>query len=381
MVTLTINGQVLQVEKGTTILEAAAQADIHIPHLCYLKGLNEIAACRVCCVEVEGERAMVTACNTPVREGMVVHTNSPRARATRRTNVEDVYKRQEWLREKGLAAQTKKAGKIAAEGVSYAITADNGVGVVIEVNSQTDFVAKNEVFQGFVKDLATIVANENPADVEALKACTYPGTDRTVADVTADKVLAIGENIQVRRFVRYAEGVNVPYIHMGGKIGEMCIRDRVQTVHAAAHGLEVGEHAAQPAGVHIVHAHAGGLLLDGLLGLLLGAHEEDGLALLAQLTDEVIGLLQLLHGLLQVDDIDPVALGVDVGRHLGIPTTGLVAEVHAGLQQLLHRYDCHDLFPPKIQFDLSGRVIFPANRSGSAPAPGGKSALPGIMPW
>ena len=70
MVTLTINGQVLQVEKGTTILEAAAQADIHIPHLCYLKGLNEIAACRVCCVEVEGERAMVTACNTPVREGM-----------------------------------------------------------------------------------------------------------------------------------------------------------------------------------------------------------------------------------------------------------------------------------------------------------------------
>ena len=57
MVTLTINGQILQVEKGTTILEAAAQADIHIPHLCYLKGLNEIAACRVCCVEVEGERA------------------------------------------------------------------------------------------------------------------------------------------------------------------------------------------------------------------------------------------------------------------------------------------------------------------------------------
>ena len=131
----------------------------------------------------------------------------------------DFDKAIEWLREKGLAAQTKKAGKIAAEGVSYAITADNGVGVVIEVNSQTDFVAKNEVFQGFVKDLADIVANENPADVEALKNCTYPGTDRTVADVTADKVLAIGENIQVRRFVRYAEGVNVPYIHMGGKIG------------------------------------------------------------------------------------------------------------------------------------------------------------------
>ena len=125
----------------------------------------------------------------------------------------------EWLREKGLAAQTKKAGKVAAEGVSYAIVADNGVGVAIEVNSQTDFVAKNEVFQDFVKAVATAVANDDPADVEALKACKYPGEERTVADVTADKVLAIGENIQIRRFVRYAQGVNVPYIHMGGKIG------------------------------------------------------------------------------------------------------------------------------------------------------------------
>ena len=123
----------------------------------------------------------------------------------------DFDKAIEWLREKGLAAQTKKAGKIAAEGVSYAITADNGVGVVIEVNSQTDFVAKNEVFQGFVKDLATIVANENPADVEA----------------------AIGENIQVRRFVRYAEGVNVPYIHMGGKIGVL--------VNLEVEGIEAGK--------------------------------------------------------------------------------------------------------------------------------------------
>ena len=118
----------------------------------------------------------------------------------------DIDKAIEWLREKGLAAQTKKAGKVAAEGVSYAIVADNGVGVVIEVNSQTDFVAKNEVFQDFVKSVATVVATADPADVEALKACTYPGTDRTVSDVTADKVLAIGENIQIRRFVRYEMG-------------------------------------------------------------------------------------------------------------------------------------------------------------------------------
>ena len=88
MVSLTINGRRVQAPEGTTIMEAAQLADIHIPHLCFLKGINEIAACRVCCVEVEGERAMVTACNTPVMEGMVVHTNSPRARQTRRVNVE-----------------------------------------------------------------------------------------------------------------------------------------------------------------------------------------------------------------------------------------------------------------------------------------------------
>ncbi len=130
----------------------------------------------------------------------------------------DFDKAIELLREKGLAAQVKKAGKVAAEGVSFAIVADNGVGVIIEVNSQSDFVAKNAVFQGFVKDVATAVATQDPTDVEALKNCTYPGTDRTIADVTADKVLAIGENIQIRRFVRYAEGANVPYIHMNGKV-------------------------------------------------------------------------------------------------------------------------------------------------------------------
>ena len=108
----------------------------------------------------------------------------------------------EWLREKGLAAQTKKAGKIAAEGVAYAIVDESGVGVVIEVNSQTDFVAKNEVFQDFVNNLAAIVAKENPADVAALQECKYPGEDRTVANVLADKVLSIGENIQIRQIGR-----------------------------------------------------------------------------------------------------------------------------------------------------------------------------------
>jgi elongation factor Ts len=131
----------------------------------------------------------------------------------------DMDKAIEWLREKGMAAAQKKASKVAAEGVSYALTAENGVGVVVEVNSQTDFVAKNDVFQNFVKDVASVIADQNPADVEALKACTYPGTDRTVTDVTNDKILAIGENLQIRRFVRYDTGVNVGYIHAGGKVG------------------------------------------------------------------------------------------------------------------------------------------------------------------
>ena len=145
----------------------------------------------------------------------------------------DMDKAVEWLREKGLAAQVKKAGKIAAEGVSYAVVDAAGVGVVIEVNSQTDFVAKNEVFQAFVKDVASVVAAQDPADVAALQEMSYPGTDRSIADVTADKVLAIGENIQIRRFVRYAQGVNVPYIHMGGKIGVL--------VNLEVEGIEAGK--------------------------------------------------------------------------------------------------------------------------------------------
>ncbi len=88
MVKLTIDGLQVQVPRGTTIMEAAKTVNIDIPHLCYLKDINEIAACRVCCVEIEGERAMVTACNNEAKEGMVVHTNSPRARTTRRTNVQ-----------------------------------------------------------------------------------------------------------------------------------------------------------------------------------------------------------------------------------------------------------------------------------------------------
>ncbi len=149
----------------------------------------------------------------------------------------------DWLREKGLAAQTKKAGKVAAEGVSYAMVDENGVGVVLEVNSQTDFVAKNDIFQAFVRDVALVVAQQDPADVEALKNATYPGTDRTVDAVTADKVLSIGENIQIRRFVRYAGGVNVPYVHMNGKIGVL-VSLAVEGIDDTAAVVELGKDLA-----------------------------------------------------------------------------------------------------------------------------------------
>ncbi len=124
----------------------------------------------------------------------------------------------DWLREKGLAKAAKKADRIAAEGVAYA-TVVNGVGVVIEVNSETDFAAKTDAFLDLVKNLAVAVAEQNPADVEALKACTYPGTNLTVTEIMQEKVMSIGENMQIRRFVRYAENTNVAYVHAGGTHG------------------------------------------------------------------------------------------------------------------------------------------------------------------
>ena len=130
----------------------------------------------------------------------------------------DMDKAVEILREKGLAASQKKAGRIAAEGMAYAAVID-GVGVVVEVNAETDFVGKNEKFVDFVKGVAATVAKEAPADLDALMECKYVGTDMTVTQQQQEMVLVIGENIKVRRFARYADGISVPYVHAGGKIG------------------------------------------------------------------------------------------------------------------------------------------------------------------
>ena len=130
----------------------------------------------------------------------------------------DMDKAVDWLREKGLAKAAKKADRIAAEGVAYA-TVVGGVGVVIEVNSETDFAAKTDAFMDLVKNLAEVVATANPADVEALKACKYPHSDLTVTEIMQEKVMSIGENMQIRRFSRFADNTSVAYVHAGGTHG------------------------------------------------------------------------------------------------------------------------------------------------------------------
>ena len=130
----------------------------------------------------------------------------------------DMDKAVDWLREKGLAKAAKKADRIAAEGVAYA-TVVNGVGVVIEVNSETDFAAKTDAFMDLVKNLAAVVATEAPADVEALKACKYPNSNLTVTEIMQEKVMSIGENMVIRRFDRFAENTSVAYVHAGGSHG------------------------------------------------------------------------------------------------------------------------------------------------------------------
>ncbi len=133
----------------------------------------------------------------------------------------DMDKAIDFLREKGLAAATKKSGRIAAEGIAFACTNDKeNIGVVIEVNAETDFVAKNADFQNFVKVCANTVIESNPANLDELLKTKAAGSDMTIADLVQEKILTIGENIKIRRFCRY-EGVVSTYIHAAGRIGVM----------------------------------------------------------------------------------------------------------------------------------------------------------------
>ena len=128
----------------------------------------------------------------------------------------DFEKAIEILREQGLAAANKKAGRIAAEGMVYAVSFDN-CAVVVEVNAETDFVAKNDKFVAFVKEATKVIMKQNPADVEALMACKTEAGE-TVDEALKNLILVIKENIKVRRFTRY-EGVCSAYVHGGGTHG------------------------------------------------------------------------------------------------------------------------------------------------------------------
>ena len=150
----------------------------------------------------------------------------------------DMDKAVEFLREKGLAASAKKAGRIAAEGMAYAAVID-GVGVVVEVNAETDFVGKNEKFVDFVKGVAATVAANKPATLEELLECKYQGTELTVTQQTQEMVLVIGENIKVRRFAFFTDGFTVPYIHAGGKIGVLVNLTVEGGIDATAIGKDV----------------------------------------------------------------------------------------------------------------------------------------------
>ena len=132
----------------------------------------------------------------------------------------DMEKAAELLRERGIAKAAKKSGRIAAEGLVAAyVSDDKKVGAVVEVNAETDFVAKNEEFKAFVADVAEIVSSANPADVDALLEVKYKGSEKTVKEVLTDKIATIGENMSIRRFQRFeSEGLVESYIHGDGKI-------------------------------------------------------------------------------------------------------------------------------------------------------------------
>ena len=130
----------------------------------------------------------------------------------------DMEKAVEFLREKGLAAAQKKAGRIAAEGMAYAEVFNFG-SALVEVNAETDFVAKNEKFIEFVKDIAYVVARWGPDNMETMMTLPYRKTGLTVQQALQEMVLTIGENIQIRRYERFYTGMNTAYNHMNGRIG------------------------------------------------------------------------------------------------------------------------------------------------------------------
>lgn len=167
----------------------------------------------------------------------------------------DMDKAIEWLREKGLSQAAKKASRIAAEGVvAQYISDDASVGVVVEVNCETDFVAKTDNFLTFAANVAKHIALANPADTDALMSQQFvDDASKTISDLVSDATVAIGEKISIRRFARYeTSGVVSTYIHMGGKVGvlvEVATDKKSDEVKGFAHDLALQVAAARPEAV------------------------------------------------------------------------------------------------------------------------------------
>ena len=148
----------------------------------------------------------------------------------------------EVLRKSGAAKMEKKQSRIAAEGIAR-VAVNGNVAVVAEVNSETDFVAKNDKFQSFVLSVAKTVINEDPKDVDDLLTKKLDGSDRTVQENLQDMVLAIGENMKIRRFERVT-GIAATYIHAGGAVGVLVSFDTDEKTAAAAEFKEMGKDVA-----------------------------------------------------------------------------------------------------------------------------------------
>ena len=134
----------------------------------------------------------------------------------------------EFLRKNGQAKAEKKAGRIAAEGIVKTVVKDDKVAAIVEVNSETDFVAKNDEFQGFVETVVNQVADTDPADMDTFMAAAWAADpSKTVKDALVEKIAVIGENLNIRRFERVnaENGCVVSYIHGGGRIGVLVVAD------------------------------------------------------------------------------------------------------------------------------------------------------------
>ena len=170
----------------------------------------------------------------------------------------DMEKAIDWLREKGLAQAAKKASRVAAEGVvAQYVTPCGCTGVIVEVNCETDFVAKTDNFVAFANNVAKHIAKANPADVDELMNQKFVDDEtKTISDLVSEATVAIGEKISVRRFARFkTEGVVATYIHMGGKVGvlvEVATNEagkENEEVKQFAHDLSLQIAAAKPEAV------------------------------------------------------------------------------------------------------------------------------------